>query len=626
MERFFGPGGALAATLPGFEPRPEQAELAGAIAEALEAREHLLAEAGTGTGKSLAYLVPALDSGLRVVVSTATKALQEQLLGKDVPIAAAALGRDVTVAVLKGRQNYVCRRALHGFELLGSELFARPEDAEGFDSLRPWLEETKTGDRAELHFEPSDSLWGELAVGADRCLGRRCPFHSDCFSEGARERAAHADLVIVNHALYFADLGVRQRLDGAGVLPEHDAVIFDEAHRMEETASTWLGGRVGRALLGRLARDLDRACREAETPLPARELDHVERAAVALFDEVCPAQGRQRLRHPPLELGLALRDRLVDLAEALAGRTDELDAVARRAAGHAGDVEACLEEDELARVAWAEPDAVAWAPVDVSVQLRERLWGEGPTAVLVSATMTVDDDFGFIRDRLGLRAARDVCVGSPFDFASQALLYLPTVMPAPRTPGALERIAEETAGLCRLSQGRALVLTSSYRALDAIAAHLRTRITQDVLAQGDAPRERLLERFREQVDSVLVATATFWQGVDVPGEALSLLVIDKLPFSPPDDPLVEARCERIAAEGGDWFADYSLPSAVLQLRQGFGRLIRTRADRGVVAILDPRLRTRPYGTTFLDSLPICPIVSEREAVAGFFSLGEPVSA
>jgi ATP-dependent DNA helicase DinG len=626
VERFFGPGGALAATLTAFEPRAEQAELAGAIAEALGAREHLLAEAGTGTGKSLAYLVPALDSGLRVVVSTATKALQEQLLTNDVPIAAAALGREVTVAVLKGRQNYVCRNALHGFELLGAELFARAEDAAGFESMRPWLEETETGDRAELHFEPSDSLWGELAVGSDRCLGRRCSFQSVCFSEAARERAAHADLVIVNHALYFADLGVRQRVDGAGVLPEHDAVIFDEAHRLEETASARLGGRVGRALLGRLARDTDRACREAEMSVPARELERVERAALSLFDEVCPALGRQRLRHPPLERGLALRDRLVELAEALANRTDELDAVARRAAGHAADVEACLEPDELARVAWAEPDAVAWAPVDVSGQLRERLWDDGPTAVLVSATMTVEDDFGFIRGRLGLRDARDVRVGSPFDFASQTLLYLPTAMPAPRSPGALERVAEETAGLCRISRGRALVLTSSYRALDAIAAHLRGRIPHDVLAQGDAPRERLLERFREQVDSVLVATATFWQGVDVPGEALSLLVIDKLPFSPPDDPLVEARCERIAAEGGDWFTDYSLPSAVLQLRQGFGRLIRTRADHGVVAILDPRLRTRPYGATFLDSLPPCPIADDREVVAGFFSLGEPVSA
>ena len=626
MERFFGPDGPLASSLSAFEPRAEQAELAGAIADALEASEHLLAEAGTGTGKSLAYLVPALNSGLRVVVSTATKALQEQLLTNDVPLAAAALGRQVSVAVLKGRQNYICRKALHGFELLGGALFEQADDARGFESMRPWLDETRTGDRAELDFEPANSLWGELAVGADRCLGRNCSFHAVCFSEAARERAAHADLVIVNHALYFADLGVRQRSDSTGVLPEHDAVVFDEAHRLEETAATWLGGRVSRSLLGRLARDLDRACREAELPVPARELDRVERAAHDLFEQICPGQGRTRVRQPPLELGLPLRDRLVALAETLAGRTDELDTVARRVAGYAADVEACLDTDGLVRVAWAEPDAVAWAPVDVSRQLRERLWDAGPTSVLVSATLTVEDDFGFVRERLGLGDARAVRVGSPFDFASQALLYLPPTMPGPRTPGALERVAEEAAALCRISDGRALVLTSSYRALDAIAAHLRGQIPHAVLAQGDAPRERLLERFREQVDSVLVATATFWQGIDVPGDALSLLVIDKLPFAPPDDPLVEARCERIAAEGGDWFAGYSLPSAVLQLRQGFGRLIRTRNDRGVVAILDPRLSTRPYGKTFLDSLPPCPIAENRDAVDDFFSLGVAVGA
>jgi ATP-dependent DNA helicase DinG len=262
----------------------------------------------------------------------------------------------------------------------------------------------------------------------------------------------------------------------------------------------------------------------------------------------------------------------------------------------------------------------------VSRPLRERLWETGPTAVLVSATLGTGDDFGFVRDRLGLRDASELRVGSPFRFEEQALLYLPDGMPDPRADGALELVAEEAAALCALSSGRALVLTSSYRALDAIAGRLRGQLPYDVLVQGDAPRERLLERFRRDVDSVLIATATFWQGVDVPGEALTLLVIDKLPFPAPGDPLVEARCERIAADGGDWFGDYSLPAAVLQLRQGFGRLIRSHRDRGVVAILDPRVRTRPYGRVFLESLPSCRIVSDREAIVGFFSPGAPIAA
>ena len=621
----FAPGGALAETLPGYEPRAEQAELARAVADALEGGDHLLAEAGTGTGKSLAYLVPALSSGRKVVVATATKALQEQLLTKDVPIAAAALGRDVRVTVLKGRQNYLCRKALHGFELLGGQLLEREEDAAAFDLLRPWFAETATGDRAELPFEPADTLWSELAVGADGCLGRRCPFSSTCFSEAARRRARSADLVIVNHALYFADLGLREETD-ASILPEHDAVVFDEAHRLEETAASWLGGGVSTYGLSRLERDVGRACLEAGVPVPARALDRVRRSGGALIRSVAPRFGRRRLREPPLTKGRALAERLTELADALAGANDELDLLALRARAAAANALACLDTDELDRVVWAEPGALGWAPVDVSRRLRDALWEGGPTAILVSATLTTEGDFGFVRDRLGLRGARELAVGSPFDFAQQALLHLPRGLPDPRTAGAIDCVAEEAAELCELSSGRALVLTSSYRTLEAVAERLRGRIGHELLVQGEAPRERLLERFREDVSSVLVATGTFWQGVDIPGEALSLLVIDKLPFQPPDDPLVEARCERIAAEGGDWFASYALPSAVLQLRQGFGRLIRSRSDRGVVCLLDPRIRTRSYGRAFLDSLPACRVVETREDVREFLAAAPAVAS
>jgi ATP-dependent DNA helicase DinG len=620
VDDVFSPGGRLADVLGGYEPRHEQAELARAVAEALESRQHLLAEAGTGTGKSLAYLVPALASGRRVIVATATKALQAQLLAKDVPTAAVALGRDVRVALVKGRGNYLCRKALHGFELLGSSLLPRQDDAEAFDRLRPWIDSTETGDRAELEAEPPETLWAELAVGADGCLGRHCAFVGTCFSEAARRRAREADLVIVNHALYFADLGVREQLD-TSILPEHDAVVFDEAHRLEEAAANWLGGGVSRHGMARLLRDVERGCREAGLSPPTRAAERVRRAAAGLIREVAPGTGRRRLREPPLVKGRTLSDRLTELAGAIAGSAEELDLLSRRALDAAWQVRACLEGDELDRVVWADPDAMYWAPVDVSRMLRDGLWHDGPTAVLVSATLTVADDFSFVRDRLGLGGARELQVGSPFDFEEQAILYLPRTMPDPRSPGAVETVAEEAAALCELSSGRALVLTSSYRTLETVAACLRARVVPEVLVQGEAPRERLLDRFRDEMDSVLVATGTFWQGVDIPGESLSLLVIDKLPFQPPDDPLVEARCERVAAQGGDWFSEYALPSAVLQLRQGFGRLIRTRSDRGVVALLDPRVRTRSYGRAFLDSLPPCRVVEHRDEVREFLGTG-----
>jgi len=618
VHEHFRPGGALARALPGFEPRPEQAALADAVETALASGRHLVAEAGTGVGKSLAYLLPALESGRRVVVATATKALQEQLLRHDVPVAAAALGRDVEVAVVKGRQNYLCRKQLQGFQPF---LLTDGRDGRAWEAMQGWLDATETGDRAELEVEPSEALWAELAVGADRCAGRRCPFLGACFAEAARERAAEADLVIANHALYFAHTAA-----GGGVLPEHDAVVFDEAHRLEESAASWLGGRVSRHALRRLALDVERACREAQKPLPARQLDRVERTGERLLRAVAPPAGRRRLREVPPEPALVLIDALGDLAAVLQGEGEELDLLARRAIATSAQVEACLEPAELERVVWSEPDALAWAPVDVADELRERLWDEGPTAILVSATLTTGEDATFVRRRLGIDEAREAVVGSPYDYAEQTLLYLPRSMPDPRSDEFTLRAADEIVSLLALSEGRALVLTSSYRALDAYREQVRGRVPFEVLVQGEAPRERLLDRFRREVGSVLIATSTFWQGVDVPGESLSLLVIDKLPFSAPGDPLHEARCEAVERHGGDWFRDYALPTAMLQLRQGFGRLIRSHGDRGVVAILDPRLRTRGYGRAFLAALPRCPLVEDRDAVAEFFGERVAVSA
>lgn len=622
MEGIFGPGGRLAQTLAGFEPRAEQEALAEAVDRALATGEHLLAEAGTGTGKSLAYVIPALASGRRVVVATATKALQQQLLANDVPAAAAALDREVDCALLKGRDNYLCRRSLQGLELLGAQagaLFRTSEDAAQFGELHDWIESTATGDRAELPFEPTVSLWSELAVGADRCLGHRCPVRGSCFSEAARERASRAELVVTNHALYLADIALRSRRGGdGGVLPEHDAVVFDEAHRLEEAASSWFGGRVSLGGLRGITHDVERWARERDEQAPTRVLDDIEHLGREVIDRLDPGRGRKRLVAQDVDAvvdaGGALGVTLLRLAERLDGAGEEADALARRARAVDGDLAACLElADGL--VSWSEPGALAWAPVDVADILREALWESGVTAVLVSATLEAP----YVGHRLGLNGARQVVLPSPFAYDEQVLLYVPERMPEPRAQGYLDRLGEEVVELCRLSRGRALVLTSSYRALDELADRAQSELSFPVLRQGDLPRERLLERFRDEVESVLVATQTFWQGVDVRGESLSLLVIDKLPFAPPDDPLVQARCERIEAEGGDWFAEESVPRAVLQLRQGFGRLIRSRDDRGVVAILDSRLRTRLYGRRFIAALPTCPIVGDRASVAAFFA-------
>jgi ATP-dependent DNA helicase DinG len=559
-----------------------------------------------------------------VVVATATKALQEQLLTKDIPAAAAALGRKVRCAVLKGRQNYLCRRSLQGLEL---PLFRTAEDAREYERLEDWIATTETGDRAELAFEPRATLWSELAVGADRCAGRRCAFLGSCFSELARERAGEAELVVANHALYFADLAVRGRSrDGPGVLPEHDAVVFDEAHRLEEAAAAWFGGRVSLAGVRQLLRDVERACRESGSAVPIRALAEIDRSAEELLGGLDPGRGRRRLTEREAEAAFEPASQVAaalgGLADALRGTGEDEDALAHRALATVDDLDACLAPEDENSVAWAEQGALAWAPVDLSELLRERLWGRETTAVLVSATL----EARFLRRRVGLDEAREIALDSPFDFREQALLYVPRAFPEPRSPGYYQRLADEVVSLCRLSAGRALVLTSSYRALDELWERAGPRLPYAVMRQGEAPRERLLERFRNEVDSVLFATSTFWQGVDVRGESLSLLVIDKLPFAAPGDPLVEARCERIVRGGGDWFGEYALPSAVLQLRQGFGRLIRGDDDRGVVAVLDPRLRTRAYGRRFLEALPPCPVVADQGGVAAFFGARERASA
>jgi ATP-dependent DNA helicase DinG len=652
-----GPGGRLAEALPGYEHREDQLAMARAVERAIAERGYLVAEAGTGTGKTLAYLVPAILSGRRVIVSTATKTLQEQIWGKDIPLLRDACGLEFRAAYLKGRSNYYC--LARGEEFARAPTFAAREEAALWPRIEAWARETETGDRSEIDLPDLFHTWKDLSATSENCLGRECARYEECFVTRARALAAEADVLLVNHHLFFADLAMRTSRAGVEILPDHDVVVFDEAHALEDVATEYFGLQVSSFRVEELARDALRVVadrpdlasmmKEATGELrkagerffqavademrgggPARSgrwtrpYARGERAMGAsagshhrrrgseeegvkapLTDEVLAPAHRDLER---LDLALAsLRDLLADAPSPPLGQ------IARRAGELRVELAAVTAMKEPSRVYFGEARGrgvfLRAAPIDVAEELQERLYRRTDTVVFTSATLAAQGRFDYFRRQVGLAPEFDVAEArfpGPFDFARQAAIVSPEGLPEPNAPTFVSEAAEVIRDLTEVTGGRAFVLCTSNRNMLAFREACRS-LPYRILLQGEKPKSRLLEEFKAE-PSVLFATASFWEGVDVPGEALSLVVIDRLPFAPPGDPVIAARLRALEEAGRDGFAELQVPAAALALRQGFGRLVRTREDRGLVAILDRRLVTKGYGRAFLTSLPRSPLL------------------
>jgi ATP-dependent DNA helicase DinG len=644
-----GPGGVLASAIPGYETRPSQLQMAERVADALARRRPLLVEAGTGTGKTLAYLVPAIESGLKVVISTGTKNLQEQIFKQDIPLLQKHLQRSFTAACMKGISNYLClrrfgehlaRQASLADTLTGGNLEST------LDAIRVWAQSTDAGDRAELPELADDSpVWRDVSPTQETRLGQRCKYFERCFVTQARRRAHAADIIIVNHHLFFADLALREKWPDVQLLPPYEAVIFDEAHQLEDVATDYFGVGVSSLRLMAIVRDVTRAVAQGNAPDKLASTNaHVDLRAEQMFEALRRRIGGKGDRAAvdgatwsgePEKSAHALDVALEELEAALGAANgseledngNEAGALKRRARAIRDDLALLVDgaqKYDRRHVFWAETRGrtvlLHASPVDISAIFRERLLGEVETAVFTSATLTAGGSFEFVRARLGLESAMEERLASPFDFARQALLYVPKDLPEPADAAFVDAAAARMLELVQITDGRAFLLFTSHRMMQKVYALLAPKLKQPVLLQGDKPKHLLVEEFKRRVGSVLFATASFWEGVDVVGEALSLVVIDKLPFSPPDDPLVAARAGLLEDEGQDPFVHYHVPRAALALAQGFGRLIRHRSDRGIVALLDKRAVTKPYGRRVLAGLPAdCPRTQLLDDVRTFWT-------
>jgi ATP-dependent DNA helicase DinG len=639
MKKYFGPEGILASKVQGFEYRQGQLEMAQAVFDCFRSQTPLLAEAGTGTGKTLAYLVPAILSGRKVVVSTGTKTLQDQILDHDIPFLKKNIDPKLKAVCLKGRRNYLCRRRFLEFSY--QPTLWNKEEAKLFRRFQKWAATSNTGERSDIEWLPDNfRTWNEVCSSSEYCLGQQCSEFSRCHLTRLRNDAAKANIVLVNHHLFFADLALRKKALGE-VIPEYGAVVFDEAHQLEDVAGEYFGVHFSSYVLAQLGQDIVKQCRNNSKKLDLKAIQTVGQQLEVLgrlfyHNLAQPGKTTGRFRFEPDKAGndfagacrqiVHALDELPAMAEPLAEKAENLFCCGRRASELSTALKLLIEQKDQSFVYWHELTQqgafINATPIDIGPVLNEFLFPAAPAVVMTSATLSVAGGFEFVKNSLGVPAkSRELLVPSPFEYERQTIAYIPSRFPAPNDGAFCARMADEAAKIIEKTRGRTLFLFTSYRNMHEVHQLFEGKIAFPLLLQGQKTKRALLQEFKDRVDSVLLATSSFWQGIDVPGEALSCVIIDKLPFEVPDDPVLSARLDRINRNGGNAFYDYQVPRAAIQLKQGIGRLIRSSRDRGVIAVFDIRILTKSYGHIFLKSLPPCRVVHSLDEIDSFLKIG-----